>query len=408
MAAKKAGKPAVGTRVITETREEPVLPDDEIDPTAEGADEDTDLLTELQELGGGDGARYEVRRTAPADYVGHIGTYSRDEFSLDRLMEEWGGGKFTIRVRGMGGQIIGSKPIQLAGKPKHKSDAAPAVVQQQAPGMGGELAAVLSAIQASNQAAAQAGKDQISLLTTLVTGLINKEPPKLPPPPDPLAMIAALKDVLKPEKGDTGAEAVKLLLQGVTLGKELGGGGDGEMDMGTMLMKGIDGIKEIATIQTAGAPARRPVPARAPARLAGPEPGTVPAREPIAPVVKQGDPPMMQLLAWLKQQTVMLCHQAARGKNPALYAELMLDNLPPFVTEELIREHLGRDDAVSRLAMVNGDVAKHKEWFEQFRTELIGFLDADAEGAPGGESPVIEAGPGVEIVGDGSGSGAEG
>ena len=71
-------------RVVTETveeREEPAgeLELDEIPDDPED-DEDRDALAELEELAGS-GARYEIRRTAPAPYTGYVGTYTRDIFT---------------------------------------------------------------------------------------------------------------------------------------------------------------------------------------------------------------------------------------------------------------------------------------------------------------------------------------
>lgn len=352
-----------------------------------GIDEDADALAELDEMGGA-GARYEVRRTSPAPFTGYVGTYPRDQFSPDRLFSEWGGGNYTIRVRGTNGQMIGSKQLQLAGNPHHKAEPA---VQHAAPAQGGslvgELAPVLAAMQKSSES-------QISLLTSLVTGLINKPAPVLPPAPDPLAMIAALKDVLAPAKGDTGGDAVKLLLQGLELGKELAGGG-GESSMADVALKGFDTLKELAAVTAPATPAPRK-PAAPPAAA----PGTVPAqvappnKQPAAPPA-QGAPvnPNMAKLQWLKQQTVALCGIAARDKDPALYAEVFLDNLPETFDVQEVLTQMQTPGAIDRLALLNPNVKKFAAWFEEFRQEVIALLtDVD--------DPVERTGDEGEVVSD--------
>ncbi len=73
-----------------------------------------------------------------------------------------------------------------------------------------------------------------------------------------------------------------------------------------------------------------PQPPAPPARPALPAPATTGAATTF-PVTAPGDP-MFQKLQWLKAQLGALLNQAARGKDPELYAEVMLDNLPTFVT----------------------------------------------------------------------------
>jgi hypothetical protein len=395
MAKKNDTKPVAAgnkrVRVVTETVEE----HDEggesggeleiSDATGAPRDEDADALQELYELDGGSGARFEVRRTSPAEFVGYVGTYSRDAFSLDTLQEQWGGGNFTIRVRGTGGNYVGSKTITLAGKAKHKAESV--VNAQAAPvasGDGGQLAGVLSAIQKNNEA-------QMTMVMSLLTAVLSKPAPVAPPAPDPLAMIAALKGIMKPENSEGGA--VKLLLQGIELGKGLGEAG-GETNMMDLVAKGFDTIKEAASL----APAPVPAPVRAPVqRLAAPvpnhpAPGMVPATEPA------GEPPMtdqMKQIQWLRQQAGMLVKLAEKKKDPELYAEVFLDNLPPFVPAQLVYDTMSKPGAVAQLAMLNAAVGTHAEWFESFRAAVIDLLEGDEEDEPGAE----ESGEGQLDVG---------
>ena len=104
---------------------------------------------------------------------------------------------------------------------------------------------------------------------------------------------------------------------------------------------------------------------------------------------------MLKLLNWVRQQTTMLCYQASRGKQPALYADLFLDNVPEGITVETLAEQLQGEGAIEKLAAINGDVLKHRAWFEQFRDEVLARL-ADYQNT-GDEPPVAEGGGAIEV-----------
>lgn len=354
----------------------------ELEPAGGESEEGDDFLSVLADLAGGSEARCEIRRTSPAEFAGYCCTYALSEMSLDRLQEEWGGGKFSVRVRNGRGEFKGSASVQIAGKARNRGDA-PAVVSQPAAAPAVDIGALLTAATAGS-------KQQIDMLTSLVTALINKPAPAPPPAgPDVLDVIAQLAPLLKPDKGGSdSADSVKLLLQGIELGKDLGGAG-GEAGFTDVIMKGLDTVKGmVPAAPPPGPPApRQPRPAAQ--RVAQPRipaPGSVPAQEPpkpptqaTAPRVDPGASPMLRLLQWLKQQTVMLCHQAQRGKDPELYAELLLDNLPAGLTEEEMLRRMQSPGAIDDLAQINPNVLHFREWFEEFRLAVIDLLTDDGE-----------------------------
>jgi hypothetical protein len=390
MAKAKTTEPKPGgktVRVVTETVENR-LEDDELElpepPVDDEAAEDNDAIAELEALAGS-GARYEIRRTAPTGFTGYVGTYYRDTFTPDLLRTEWGGGNFTLRVKGSKGEYLGSRQIVLAGDAHHKKDpVTPAPAQGGDNGMG----AVLAAMNAGNQAAQKASEGQIAMLTTLVTSLINRPAPAAPAAPDPIAMIAALKGIMKPESSEGGA--VKMLLQGIELGKSLGESG-GETNMMDLVAKGFDVIKDAAAVAPTPAPT---VPKRLPAPIAvtstpnnpgapAAAPGTVPAEE-SAPVSDQ-----MKQMQWLRNQAAMLCKLAEKGKDPELYAEVFLDNLPPFLPAQLVYDTMNAPGAIAKLSMLVPQVAQHAEWFEKFRATVIELLEGDPDDAGETDPPAL-------------------
>lgn len=386
-AAEQAGKVV---EIVTRTTERRTGDEENleipVDPVEPGEDDVFDGLDDL----GDSGARLEIRRTSPAEFAGYVGTYSREGWTPDRLMEEWGGGKFTIRVKNAAGQFMGVRHLTLAGKSKNKEAAPVAAPVAAAPAASSDshLAQVLTAINESNKAAQEANKGQISLLTTLVTTLINKEAPRPPPAPDPLAMLEKAANILKPR--DSG-DAMAAFIKGLDMGKSLGDGG-GEPGMGQVFMEGIKTIKEAAAVSASAQQQPRP----AQRRIANPPPGSVPAQEtPAAPPPNNPEkPPMtdgMKQIQWIRQQAKFLVLQASRNKSSELYAELFLDNLPDFLPIATVLEQMKDPGAVQKLGMLNADVLRFQPWFEDFRKAVVEFIeqpdeddDDDATAAPAG------------------------
>lgn len=104
---------------------------------------------------------------------------------------------------------------------------------------------------------------------------------------------------------------------------------------------------------------------------------------------------MLKQLNWLRQQTMTLCHYAARGKNPELYAEVMLDNLPDFITEADLLARLKEPNAIAQLSQVNTEILKYRPWFEEFRKAMVRLLDETDE------PEVLGPGPGIDDPADG-------
>lgn len=406
--AKKAQNPgpAPGKRRVTTVEEtvEEGSAGEELTVLEPGEDDEGgDFMGVLADLAGGAEVRCEIRRTSPSDFAGYCCTYALSEMSLDRLQSEWGGGKFSVRLRAADGSFKGSTNIQIAGRAKNRDDAPPVVsAAPAAPAI--DLSGIVTAINAANQG-------QVTMLTELVKGLIARPEPKVEKGPDVLEVVTALAPILKPDKsgGDPG-DAIKLLMQGIELGKDLAGGGGGGDDFTNLALKGMDMVKSVAANQPRQV--ARPVQRRAPPRPAlaapgSPAPGTVVAEEaaPAVEAIKQDAPPMLKLLGWIKQQAALLVHQAKRKKSPELYAELFLDNVPDGVSLETIYEQMAADDAVDKLAEITGnaEVLQHRAWFEEFRQEVLDQLVDDGEeeqAAANAADRIEEAQPG-----DGGGGG---
>lgn len=403
-AAKAAGEPAGKVvEIVTRTTERRTGDEENtelsVEPGAPGEGAEFDELDDL----GDSGARLAIWRTSPSEFAGYVGTYNREEWTRDRLMEEWGGGKFTIKVRNPDGTLNGQRHIQIAGKPKNKEAPPPAqTIVPQASG-GSELARVLEGIQASNAAAQEANKGQITLLTTLVTSLINREPPKPPPAPDPLAMLEKAANILKPRGGDE-AGGMSAFIKGLEMGRSLAGEG-GEPGMASVFMEGVKTIKDVATMTQTNKqrPAQRRIAAPAPGTVAaeGPAAAPAPPNNPETPVVTD----QMRQIQWIKQQAAFLVHQAARQKDPELYAELFLDNLPSFLPEATVLEQMKDEGAISKLGMLYPRVLQFPDWFEEFRATVVELIESpddagDTDEDTGGETAGV-----IDHASEGGGEG---
>lgn len=336
------------------------------------ADPNAPIEDELAGLLGADDSddvKYTVHKmpTKPGERVGYCNTYTRGDLSLDTIRSTFGGGQYRITGRDGKNQYVTSKQVTIVDLPK-------------APGLGGvapsaDLAAILMAAK---------GSDSSAMVMPLLMAMIKSQGDMMaaianrPQEKGPTAMeLIAMMKSLQPEK-DSGSEAVKLLMQGLTLGKEIGGGG--ETGMLDVAKQGLEMLAPLVANQ-----AKNPAPVRVP-RPNGhaPQPAQLPPQSPppmnAAPVVQapQGNP-MMQKLMWIRQLTQTLIVHAIKDHSPDTYAEVVLDNLPPFITEQEILERLTPDNAVAQLARLNPQVTEYAPWFEQFRVAVLDMLSDDPE-----------------------------
>lgn len=362
-----AKRKQVTTTTETSDTEIDTTPTTETVEDRQVAQDEADVLAELLALGGGGGVSYTVHkvRGGPGEQLGYCQTYSRDDLNLDAIRDQFGGGQFTITGRNSQKQYAGQRTIDIKPLPKPPTPA-------------GTTAAEIAAALAANKPDPNGGimpliLKMIESQGQLLTAILTKPAPASPAGPSFMEILQMIKE-MQPKGGAD--DSVKVLLQGLQLGRELGGDG-GEKGILDVAEKGLDMLAPLlAEKASAGQtqPAAGTQPARQPAAVTKqPAPGTVPAQ----PAAEKN--PMLQKINWLRHQTKALVYQASRGKSAELYAEVMLDNLPEFITADEILQRIKPDDAVQTLAQLNGDVLKFVPWFEEFRKAVIEFLDTPPE-----------------------------
>jgi hypothetical protein len=175
-----------------------------------------------------------------------------------------------------------------------------------------------------------------------------------------------MKEVMGSGQSMSPDKVMELVMKGMELAKETGGGGGD--DWTGVAAKAIDVLGEpLAMLMQTSAIA----PAAAPAAVST---ATV-QRQPVT-VVK----PMMNPM--VKQYVSFLVGKAAKGADPDLYADLVLDNVP----ETLVRQFMDDPDPVAKLAVFDARVAQHAEWFRDLGQACMEALNADAPGSGSGPS----------------------
>ena len=353
-------------RIVT-TEELDELPDGELEGSgvilenepSRAEVEEMDAIEYLLSLGGDDGVRFRVDKlpAKPGDREAFCMNYGRDSLTLDAIRDTFGGGTYKITAYGQGSKYAGQRRVTIADLPR--STQAPAAASQSQ-----DLAAILQAAKGDNSSLALVMK-MMESQSQMIAALLSRPLPVTPPPPSLMELVAMMREMNRDQPKANEGSAVELLLKGIELGKEFTGG---EESMMGLAGKGIEILRPLIErqAQAPAAPAANPRPALPPPQSA---PATGPAATP------QGDDAMLRQLNWLRQQTVVLCAQAARQKNPELYAELLLDNLPDFINPQDLLARVSDPGAVAQLVQVNADVAKYPAWFEEFRKSLVELLN---------------------------------
>jgi hypothetical protein len=61
-----------------------------------------------------------IRRTEPEDYAGYLDTidvHEPEDISLNTLIELYGGGRYSLRIKDAQGRYVGHRTIQICGRP---------------------------------------------------------------------------------------------------------------------------------------------------------------------------------------------------------------------------------------------------------------------------------------------------
>jgi hypothetical protein len=357
-------------------------------------DDEMDAIEKLRGMGSGNGYTCAVYRVAqrPGDKAGYCQTYDLADLSPDVIRETHGGGRYRLKLKDSVGRFVpdGSDMMDIMEIAKPGAATVPVATPAAAAPL--ETLDGIAKIAALFKPGTSDGG--MAAMIPLILGMMSTQAEMfksmMSRPSNELKIADIIALVKSNEK--EGGGAFEALLKGLELGRGLGGdGGTDWMGLGKTALESLPQLfaqSRQAAIEHEPDPAARPKVA-----LPAPKPGDATAQPKGAE--KMG---VIEKLNWLKQQVNMLVHQAARNSNPQLYAALVMDNLPPFITEDEILKRMQEPDCVAQLAALDGRVANHAAWFEAFRLEVISDITEDeGDDEQGGEG---EAGAGEGAPGD--------
>ena len=367
-------------KTTTVTTSEVVIPEVE---TPEPAPTDLDSLDEWDVLDDSEGLKFQVHKmpTRAGEREAYCMTYTGTDLSLDAIRETFGGGTFRITARNAQNQYQGSKRVTIIDLPK------PPV-----PAQGGEY---LRRGESSQNESMGLMIKMFEQQGAMLTAMLTRPLPVAPAGPTALELVQLIKAMERKE-----SDPITTLLKGLELGKQLGGGG-GEtsvMDLGMTALQALGPM--IAAQAQKPAQPQKTLPAAAAAATNG---AKAPAKETETPKQEGQEMGLLQKLEFLRVATAQLCVHARKGKrpdgefvkDPDLYAEVFLDNIPEqILTLDEVIERMREPNAVEQLAQVNPQVKEFAEWFEAFRRACLDHVDeeGDEEGdePEGGEAAPLE------------------
>jgi hypothetical protein len=309
-----------------------------------------------------DETRYKVylMPAKAGDKLAYCYTYTRDDLSLDTIRDTFGGGSYKITGFDGKNQYVNSKVVTIIGLPKTPQVIAAAPVAAPSSGLNTEVL-LLKMMEGQSQ---------------MLAALMAREPAPAPAGPSVMEILALIKGMNTEQKSDP----VELLLKGLTLGKELGGGGGTDlMDLGK---EALQTMAPLIRRQAEAPPTVRvthPAAPRIAPAAAAPAPTNGAAT--AAPAAPQ-DKAQMEILdkvRWLTRMTETLVKRAALNKSAELAAEIFMEDLPAFITPQEVYDRFIDPNSLSMLAQLNPQVLGYAAWFEEFRQAVLASFEAEDE-----------------------------
>lgn len=386
----------------------------EIDAMEDGA-----LSRAIEDVRQTEGATAEVHRQTPVERAGFCRRYPVSLFSNERIATDFGPGKYRVKFKGPGDKYIkGGGTFSIA----ESLNAAPAA----ATGVT-EVLALFKAERERDESDRAKRKGEwiewAKLLAPLALPKILEMiggGSKAPSLRDMVATMKDMKDLQAPQQDLTAQfNQVLGILEGAKnlVGDEVGSKvGSTWVDllrdflqspaMGALAsaIPGMGAASGPGNFQNAlpsqGSPAAPAIAApRGPVASSGSAPATVASCSPNA--TPQG-PDMLAQLNWLRGTLAQLLVQANKQANPRLYAEVVLDNLPPFIPAKDLLERLSGESWWIDLQRADGRIAGHAEWFLKFRNYAIRSLRRELEKAEPAADPASRVNQPMAAEGEGS------
>lgn len=327
---------------------------------------DDDVLRALTELEGADEITWTVTRLSEPN-SGYCGDMSTVEISKRRIAEAYGPGRYRVQGTRPDGKYFRSAKISIASplKPASGIDDKTAELIDSLKGNKSNdnmLPLLLAMIQNNGQIVAAALAKPETKSEIPWTALLAATP----------AALVAVKEFFK---NDTDSQSMEKLLKQLTILEKLRGDDSKGSSWQDIIRDGLQTLRGMAPVP---GPKLQPVSARA--VMAAPD--MVLGTQPF-PVVFHETPEAIEptqenlTMDWLRKKLDELLQNAAQNKNPELRAELLLDDLPPFIPESLIKSMLMREDWFEQLCSFDSRVLSYHGWFSELRECIVETLSPD-------------------------------
>lgn len=305
---------------------------------------DADLLKVLAELGGEEEVHVNIYRAATEKgYKGgaYVDSVHPSVFSLEWLRETHGGGKYRIHVRNDTG-IVRNSLIEIEERKRPMYAPSPPVQ---------DFTKILETM--------QTGFNQLGQLIAQAAQASAR--PAIDPQQlrrDMMQDMAMMKELFgpTPQPQNGGEQAINMLMKGLELAREITPR-EGEAGTADIIMEALKTFgKPIAEAAMSRAvQAQESMPALAHAR----EPGEI-FQQP-APAFTGEQPPQNEE-NMLKMYAAMLADKASQDSDPAIYAGLVVDNMP----EDQLRALIDRPDLLQFLGSLSPKLVQYPEWVNEF------------------------------------------
>lgn len=270
---------------------------------------------------------------------------------MERIRENFGAGKYEVRVY-RNKKIFRRRTLNIAmpKKPvKQMEDLSRANDTK-------DLVAGLMEMQ----------KSQFEQLQTIMAGQ-NRQPSQFEMMQSMLTLMASMKEAMGFNGPVSVQDPMKNFREGIDFAKdimEMGGSGR-DKDSTDVLLKAIDTFAP-ALIEGAKQDTSLNPPVSQPLKQN-------PTRPPNLTTEKKS---MFEIV--IQSQVKRLVGLASQGKDPELYAEVLLDQIPEQYIPNL-NKFLNDPAYIAKLQEINPGVGNHADWFSDLKTNLLGMLSEPEE-----------------------------
>lgn len=310
--------------------------------------EDMDLERAARELGAGDASgRVWVTKLEPKDKAGECCSYPVSEYSIERLRDDWGDGKYLIVIRRASGAIYTKGTVQLA--PRAVRPVAQTV----------DVDAIKRQVR-DEQA------PTIDLLKSIAMTALGRP---AAPATDPLQLLEVLERVQKLAAPRERGGELDAIMKGIKLATDLRGSGGAEgAGLGDVA---VEFLRSWRTAQ------------ENPQATAAPPAPPAPANHTALAATPATDEARMQLFVTelIGKQVGIFLKGAEEGTDPGVYAQLLLDQVPEQFFP-LVVEQLSRPDWFEQLFKLDPRVQPHREWLAKLREQFIAAISPAAPPSP--------------------------